>query len=71
MDSAGKVQERFIGFFLMFLGEEMLSLVLNENMQGYKFCLGGEMLVRVQIWVFCIISGFATFLSKSTEGFFS
>ncbi|KAJ8277440.1 hypothetical protein GJAV_G00075170 [Gymnothorax javanicus] len=39
VDSAGKIQEHYTGFFLMFLGGEMLSVfeALNENMQGYSF----------------------------------
>ncbi len=39
VDSAGKIQERFIGFFDVSGGRDAQSVfdVLNENMQGYNF----------------------------------
>uniref|UniRef100_A0A673BCZ9 DUF4371 domain-containing protein n=1 Tax=Sphaeramia orbicularis TaxID=375764 RepID=A0A673BCZ9_9TELE len=39
VDSAGKIQERFIGFFDVSEGRDTQSVfeVLNENMQGYNF----------------------------------
>ncbi len=38
VDSAGKIQERFIGFFYVSGGQDAQSVfdVLNENMQGYN-----------------------------------
>ncbi|KAK9976792.1 hypothetical protein ABG768_021993 [Culter alburnus] len=39
VDSAGKIQERFIGFFDVSGGRDAQSVfeILNENMQGYNF----------------------------------
>ncbi len=39
VDSAGKIQERFIGFFDVSGGRDAQSVfdVLNESMQGYNF----------------------------------
>uniref|UniRef100_A0A9J7XFA7 DUF4371 domain-containing protein n=1 Tax=Cyprinus carpio carpio TaxID=630221 RepID=A0A9J7XFA7_CYPCA len=39
VDSAGKIQERFIGFFDVSGGRDAQSIfeILNENMQGYNF----------------------------------
>lgn len=39
VDSAGKIQERFIGFFDVSGGRDAKSVfeILNENMQGYNF----------------------------------